>query len=88
MRSRQEPSALLISGVFDAVASWIASPSPATAPPCTRSLKSIRSARVRLQSTAKVGLAWPRSIWESIDFDTPDSAASCSSVRLRALRSR
>ena len=42
-------------------------------PPPIRSAKSISSAWVRLHNTAKVGLASPRSIWLSMDFDTPDT---------------
>ena len=55
-------------------------------PPPMRSAKSISSAWVRLHNTAKVGFASPRSIWLSMDFDTPDNVASRSSVSLRDLR--
>ena len=52
----------------------------------SRPAKSTLSARVRFQRLATVGEEAPRSIWLSIERDTPESCASASSERPRSAR--
>src|SRR3569623_1455796 len=79
MRNVQRPSSVLISGVNEAEATSILA-RRSLAWPLLSSEMSTRNALASDQTVASDGLAWPRSICESMDRDTPDILASSSSV--------
>ena len=85
MRSTQRPSSVRISGTKPAaVISTFTRLSDGATP--IRSEMSIFSARASPQTVASVGFVPPRSICESIERDTPEAAASASSVMPPRLR--
>src|SRR5690554_84761 len=75
--SRQAPSGEAIKGTWSAGTTSISADLRATASPETRSENSMLSAWVRLQTTANVGFVSLRSIWLSMDRDTPESLDNC-----------
>ena len=83
MRSSHLPSGLASVGV--ACAGTVASSGAAGRSPPSSSPIATPSAVARRQTTATVGLAWWRSICDSIDFDTPawrDNSSSDSAACL------
>ena len=86
MRSSHRPSGLRSDGVAWAGTRAIAGAWGAGAC-CSKSASGTPRALARRQTTATVGLAWARSICESMDLDTPARRDNSSSDNARAWRS-